>query len=63
LKEKEHFQVWRQDDNGHQFLIQSFASREEAQALIAKLSAGFHKQTYWIKETQESISTERDCKT
>ena len=58
MNEKQGFQVWRQDDNGHQFLIETCASRQEAEELIARLSAGFHKQTYWIKEIHETSSPE-----
>jgi hypothetical protein len=42
--------VWRQDDNGNQFEVNRFASREEADELAATLEARGHKQIYRVAE-------------
>jgi hypothetical protein len=44
------FQLWRQDDNGHHFLVDVYATRERAEARMAELTRGQHKQIYWITE-------------
>lgn len=44
------FEVWRLDDNGNEFLVDTFDNRESAEVKIAALTAGGHKQTYWLKE-------------
>lgn len=40
--------VWRQDDNGNQFEVARFESREEAERLAATMEARGHKQIYWV---------------
>lgn len=42
------FEVWRQDDNGNEFNMGWRQEYEEAQKMIAELSAKHHKQTFWI---------------
>ena len=49
------WQVWRQDDNGNRFLVDSFPSRERADRRIAELTQGHHKQAYWISESVEPV--------
>lgn len=44
------FEVWRLDDNGNEFLVDAFDDRETAEKRIAELTAGGHKQMYWLKE-------------
>lgn len=44
------FELWRQDDNGNRFLVDSFADRTAAEARLAELTRTPHKQTYWIAE-------------
>jgi hypothetical protein len=42
--------VWRQDDHGGRFAVQSNLSYDEASKLLAKLeSGGGHKQFYWYE--------------
>lgn len=38
------------DGNGNEFLVEAFDDREQADKKIAELSAGGHRQTYWIRE-------------
>lgn len=38
------------DDNGCQALVQSFATRSEAEAALRAYEARGHKQSYWIEE-------------
>lgn len=45
------FDLWRQDDNGHRFLVGSYQSRDEAERQLAELTRCQHKQMYWITET------------
>lgn len=49
------FEVWRLDDNGNEFLVGTFNDRKAAEQRIAELSAGGHRQTYWIREVDSSI--------
>lgn len=44
------FEVWRLDDNGNEFLVDTFDDRESAEKKVAELAAGGHKQTYWVKD-------------
>jgi hypothetical protein len=44
------FEVWRRDDNGNEFLVATFGDQASAERKIAELSAGGHKQTYWVRE-------------
>jgi len=44
------FEVWRLDDNGNEFLVDAFDERVSAEKRIAELTAGGHKQMYWVKE-------------
>lgn len=41
--------LMRQDDNGHRFLVSAHASKLEAQQALAALEGGHHKQMYWIE--------------
>lgn len=38
--------VYRQDDNGNDFVVQDNVSREEAERLVAEFEARGHKQLY-----------------
>ena len=42
--------VWRQDDNGNQFLVRSGLDRDAAEKLVAELESHRHKQHYWIEK-------------
>lgn len=44
------FELWRQDYNGGRFLVGCYDRREDAEAKLAELSRGAHKQFYWIAE-------------
>jgi hypothetical protein len=44
------FVVWRQDDNGNEFVVATVASRREAELLVREYEARAHKQVYWIAE-------------
>ena len=44
------FDLWRQDDNGNRFLVNSFPERRPAEKRLAELTRSPHKQTYWITE-------------
>lgn len=46
---RKRFELWRLDDNGNEFLIETFASRQAAEFRQRQLEAGGHKQTYWVK--------------
>jgi hypothetical protein len=43
-------QLWRQDDNGHKFLIETFPCRADAVKAMKEFEARLHKQTYWIEK-------------
>ncbi len=40
--------LFRQDDNGHVFLMSTWPSRAEAEAARAAFEARGHKQMYWV---------------
>ena len=42
------FELWRQDDNGRQFLVDLYATLDEAELRLAELTRTLHKQIYWI---------------
>ncbi len=46
------YELWRQDDNGHKFLVGTFG--EYAEALVEQIyfEALGHKQFYWIEEVK-----------
>lgn len=39
--------VWRQDDNGQQFVVERNLNEQDAELMVAELEASAHKQTYW----------------
>lgn len=41
--------LYREDDNGARFLVDTFASREEAEQRAAELAQGGHKQMYFVE--------------
>jgi len=41
--------VWRQDDNGHRFVVAHHADRESAETQVAEMQARGHKQLYWVE--------------
>jgi hypothetical protein len=41
--------VWRQDDNGNQFLVEKLPCRADAVQLAERLTARGHKQLYWAE--------------
>lgn len=43
-------ELWRQDDNGHKFLIETFPCRADAVRAMKEFEARLHKQTYWIEK-------------
>jgi hypothetical protein len=45
------YELRRQDDHGHRFLVGRFATLAEAERRLAELTRCQHKQTYWIAET------------
>lgn len=43
-------ELWRQDDNGHKFLIETFPCRADAVSAMKEFEARLHKQTYWVEK-------------
>lgn len=41
--------VYRQDDNGNQFVVEKHLSPEEAERLVRVFEARGHKQVYWAQ--------------
>lgn len=41
--------VYRQDDNGNRFLVESHLARPEADRIAAELESHGHKQLYWVE--------------
>ncbi|MFC6672189.1 hypothetical protein [Marinobacterium aestuariivivens] len=49
------YELWRLDDNGNEFLVETFDSRSDAEARQRDLAAGGHKQTYWLKAIEIDV--------
>lgn len=43
-------ELWRQDDNGHKFLIETFPCRADAAKALREFESRKHKQTYWLEK-------------
>jgi hypothetical protein len=43
-------ELWRQDDNGHKFLIETFVCKADAVKAMKEFEAPLHKQTYWVEK-------------
>lgn len=43
------FVLWRQDDHGNRFAVESFESLERARAALARFEAHTHGQCYWLE--------------
>jgi hypothetical protein len=54
--------VWRQDDNGNRFQVDSMADRVAALARVLAFESGpVHKQTYWVEgPSKPACNTNRD---
>lgn len=48
------FELWRQDDHGHRFLVGRYPSRAAAELRLDELTRCQHKQTFWIVAAQET---------
>ena len=48
------WEVWRQDDNGNQFLVSGGHTREQAEELCASFEARGHKQLYWARQARRA---------
>lgn len=44
------WQLWRQDDNGHRFLVGEYEDRATVEARMAELMKCHHKQIYWVEK-------------
>lgn len=42
-------ELWRQDDNGHKFLIETFPCKADAVRAMKDFEGRLHKQTYWVE--------------
>lgn len=51
------FSVFRQDDNGNRFLVESGLNRTDADRLAAALHARGHKQLYWVEAEETGSCT------
>jgi len=56
LKDRKHYELWRQDDNGNRFLIGVYDNLKSAEKRMAELSSYPHKQMYWISGCHEVSS-------
>lgn len=49
------WELWRQDDGGHQFLVARFSTREEAEREMRVYEDRGHKQVYWVTRKKEEL--------
>lgn len=52
------YQIWRQDDNGNQFVVDSYPTFEAAVQSKQSLEDSGHKQFYWIVSMNQPESSE-----
>lgn len=45
-----HWSVYRQGDDGNQFVIKSGLTRQQADQLVEEFEARGHKQLYWVSQ-------------
>lgn len=45
--------VWRQDDNGSEFMIASALTESEAKSFVKEFEGRGHKQVYWLRKEQD----------
>ncbi|NJM52367.1 MAG: hypothetical protein HC846_02610 [Blastocatellia bacterium] len=45
-------ELWRQDDNGHKFLIETFPCKADAVRAMREFEIRLHKQTYWVERVK-----------
>jgi hypothetical protein len=43
-------ELWRQDDNGHKFLIETFPCKADAVKAMKEFETRHYKQIYWIEK-------------
>jgi hypothetical protein len=46
------FELWRQDDHGHRFLVGRFPTRAAAEQRLIELTRTPHKQSYWVTASE-----------
>ena len=49
-RDRDTWEVWRQDDNGNTFVMQTAASEQEARCVADTFERRAHKQMYWVRE-------------
>lgn len=47
------YELWRQDDNGHKFLIETFPCKADAEKAKREFENRKHKQIYWLEKMQK----------
>jgi hypothetical protein len=53
------WEVWRQDDNGNTFVIETNLAKEKAEDLAARMTARGHKQMYWAQQCGKEKPTHK----
>lgn len=53
------YELWRQDDNGNEFMIEIFLSEKEAEEAKKEFEAKGHKQMYWVREKPDIVTREQ----
>lgn len=44
--------LWRQDDNGHKYLVETFSCKTDAIKAMKEFESRGHKQTYWFEKSK-----------
>lgn len=52
--------VYRQDDTGNQFVVQSGLGHDQAEALVMELESRGHKQHYWAALEPSGLDPSHD---
>lgn len=50
------YSLWRQDDNGNSYRIESGLSKKDAERLCQEMESKAHKQVYWIESDTDEHS-------
>ncbi|MBX7218832.1 MAG: hypothetical protein K1Y36_02715 [Blastocatellia bacterium] len=54
LADKDTYEIWRQDDHGHQYLMKTVVSRANAIREVEHFESLGHKQSYWFQKSGQS---------
>ena len=49
VEHRRDWELWRQDDGGNQYLVERYATREDAEHEMRVFEGRGHRQVYWVR--------------